>query len=105
MDRTKFYNETIVEVNGVDITELDFLHNTLSSFEMTHTPSYYRVDEHDIARPDIISFENYGTVRYWWIVCLVNNITNPFTGFAIGDILTIPHTSDIYVFYKRFKIR
>lgn len=105
MDRTKFYNEVTIEVNGVDIQELDFLHNTLSSFEMLHTKSYYKADEHDIARPDMISYENYGTVKYWWIICLVNNITNPFTGVAVGDILVIPHLSDIYTFYKRYRTR
>lgn len=105
MNRTKFYNKVTTNVNGVDIQELDFLYNTLSAFKMTHTTSYYRVDEHDIVRPDLISFENYGTVRYWWIICLVNNIENPFTDIAIGDVLVIPHLSDIYVFYKRFKTR
>jgi len=101
MNRTKFYNKVVV--NG--ILELDFLYNTLSNFVMTHTPTYYRTDEHDVARPDLISFENYGTVGYWWIICLVNKIQNPFTGIPVGTILTIPHLSDIYVFYKKYKVR
>lgn len=101
MNRTKFYNR--VTNDGVE--ELDFLNNTLSSFTMTHTPRYYRADEHDVARPDTISYVNYGTVRYWWIVCLVNNIGNPLTEIEVGDILVVPHLSDIYAFYKRYKIR
>jgi hypothetical protein len=105
MNRTKFYNRTVVEVNGIDTPELDFLHNQLSSFVMNHQISYYRVDEHDVARPDLISYENYGTVRYWWIICLVNEIENPFIGIAVGDILQIPHISDIFAFYKRYRAR
>lgn len=101
MDRTKFYNK--VTIGGID--EPDYLDRALGSFVLTHTPSYYRVDETDIARPDLISFANYRTTQYWWIICLVNKIQNPLTDFEVGDILTIPHLSDIFTFYKKFKIR
>ena len=101
MDRTLFYN--IVTVDGVE--ELDYLDRALGSFALTHTPTYYRVDETDIARPDMISYVNYKTTQYWWIICLVNKIQNPFTDIAVGDILTIPYISDIYTFYKQYKMR
>lgn len=101
MDRTKFYNETTI--NGIE--ELDFLRNTLSSFELVHEPAYYRTDIQDVGRPDLISYENYGTEYYWWIICLVNGIENPLEDIAVGTILQIPHIADINVFYRKFKIR
>lgn len=101
MDRTKFYSKVIV--NGIE--EPDYLNRALGSFVMNHTPTYYRVDESDVSRPDLISYTNYRTVAYWWIICLVNKIQNPLTEIEAGDILTIPHLSDIYIFYKRYRVR
>ena len=101
MDRTKFYNQEVVD----GVAELDFLNNVLSDFEIKHTPKYYRTDEHDVSRPDLISWTNYGTVAYWWIICLVNNIQNPLSDIEVGMILKIPHLTDIYSFYKRYTNR
>lgn len=41
-------------------------------------------------RPDLISDVFYGTPKYWWLLMLVNNITDPFEGFNIGDTIKIP---------------
>lgn len=101
MNRTKFYKIEVVD----GIAELDFLNNTLASFELTHDVDYYMVDIADIGRPDLISYTNYGTEYYWWIICLVNNIENPFTDFFIGQKLIIPSTHDIDGFYRKYTIR
>ena len=101
MNRTKFYAVEIVK----GVPELDYLNNTLSSFAMVHEPEYYMVDAGDIAAPDLISYTNYGTERFWWIICLVNNIGNPFTGFSVGQRLIIPSIYDIDAFYTKYKIR
>ena len=41
-------------------------------------------------RPDLISDVFYGTPKNWWLLMLVNNITDPFEGFNIGDKIKIP---------------
>lgn len=96
MNRTKFYN--IVTNDGV--AEYDFLDNTLSNFKLTKTPIYYMVNEADAMRPDMISFEMYNTVNYWWIICMVNGIMNPFTDIKVGKVLIIPSIFDIYTYVK-----
>ena len=101
MDRTKFYNKTVVD----DTPELDYLYNTLSNFEFQYSPGYYRVEETDLLRPDLISFKNYGHVRYWWIICIVNKIEDVFADLEIGSLLTIPNELDIYNWYKKYKVR
>ncbi len=101
MNRTKFYE--VVEVE--DVNELDFLFNTLSSFTTTRTSSYYRTDIGDRIRPDKISFRLYGTVRYWWVICLVNKIFNPLVDIEEGQVLEIPNIQDIYDFYQKFNLR
>ena len=100
-DRTQFYN--IVTVNGVQ--EFDFLNNTLSYFVMIYPVTYYQVNESDLMRPDMISYKCYnGVFDYWWIICYVNQIENPFTDFTVGQILTIPNFLDIINFFRQFQL-
>jgi len=100
MDRTEFYHRMSVD----STPELDLLWNTLSEFPMKYTPSYYRVVASDLLRPDLISYKVYGTVGFWWIILLVNDIDNPFTDLEEGMILEIPNKLDIYEFRKKFKV-
>ena len=101
MDRTKFFKKQTVN----NVNEIDFLWNTLSSFEMNHARSYYRVRGDEVSQPDLISYRVYGTERYWWIICLVNEIEDPFTDITEGSIMQIPNIRDIYDFYQNFSIR
>ena len=101
MNRTKFYNTSTVN----DINEVDFLNNTLSSFKINHTSSYYRVTGHDLQQPDLISKKLYDTERYWWIICLVNEIKNPYVDITEGLILEVPSVLDIYDFYQKYNVR
>lgn len=41
-------------------------------------------------RADLLSYEAYGTVSYWWLICLANNITNPFEELTPGKQIKIP---------------
>lgn len=101
MKRTRFYNE--VTVNGVK--ELDWLNNTLSNLELAHDEAYYMVSSVDIGRPDMISWWNYDTVEYWWIICLANGIENPLTDLTVGTKLKIPNNLDINAFQRKYKVR
>jgi len=41
-------------------------------------------------RPDLISNVFYGTPKNWWLLMLVNNISDPFEGFNEKDSILIP---------------
>lgn len=43
-----------------------------------------------VNRPDSIAFDVYGNSKYWWIIAMMNDITDPFTGFYKGRTLLIP---------------
>ena len=101
MKRTKFFNTTTVKTQK----EVDMLWNTKSAFVLKHEPVYYRVSSHDVAQPDLISKKLYDTERYWWIICVVNNIMNPLLDIIPGNILKIPNLLDIYEFYRTYKVR
>jgi len=101
MKRTRFYKSFTID----GVRELDFLYNSLSTFPMVYAPGYYRVVDSDIPDAGLISYKVYGTVDFWWILLLVNNIDNPFTELTPGLLLTIPHKLDIYSFQKKFKVQ
>lgn len=101
MDRTNFFQ--IVNVGNGD--EYDHLYNTLSRFVTNYPVQYYRISQDDIMRPDLISYKAYGSVKYWWLVCYLNDIHDPFNDMTVGDLIKIPNILDIYSFYKKYSIR
>lgn len=101
MNRLNFYNVVTVD----DIPELDFLWNSLSDFKMKYAPTQYRVVGSDLMRPDLISYKCYGSVDFWWLVCLVNKIDSPLTDLIEGQVLTIPNQMDIFDFQRKYRVR
>ena len=106
MDRTLFYQkETVVDgTSGDMLEEYDYIHNNLSFFVMNYNPIYYTVEEGDIGRPDLISYKTYKTVSYWWLICYINGIKDPFLEMTSGKLLVIPSILDIYDFYKKYRV-
>jgi len=101
MIRTNFYN--IQRNDGID--EYDYLYNNLSQFEMNYSISYYRIEQSDLMRPDLISYKIYGTITYWWLIMMINKIENPLRDMEVGTLLQIPNILDIYEFQKKWTIR
>jgi len=87
------------------IKELDFLYNSFVGWRENYPVGYYRVTSEDILRPDLISYKNYGTVAYWWLILFVNEIQDPFTDLEVGKVLRIPSTLDIYDFFRGYRLR
>jgi len=52
--------------------------------------SRYTITKNDIGRIDLIAWKFYEEVSWWWVIALVNHITNPLTDLKIGDVLLIP---------------
>jgi len=53
-------------------------------YEVGYVPAGY---EH---RPDLISNVFYGSAKNWWLLMLVNGISDPFEGFNQNDAILIP---------------
>jgi hypothetical protein len=73
---------TIVNTAGFD--DIVFNIEDAYSYEVGYVPAGY---EH---RPDLISNVFYGSPKNWWLLMLVNNITDPFEGFNTNDRILIP---------------
>ena len=101
MDRTLFFQKEVVD----GIKELDFMNNNLTGFVLARNPLYYRVVQGDMQVPDLISYKVYGEERFWWVICLANNVYNIPTDLVVGQLLTIPNILDIYDFFRAYRKR
>jgi len=54
------------------------------------TDQYYTLSAGDVGRPDLISYQFYGTPAFYWIILWINNIADPFEGMYPGMLLRIP---------------
>lgn len=57
---------------------------SLYTYEVVYVPQGYQ------HRPDLISNVFYGSPKYWWLLMLVNNISDPFEGFYLDQKIMIP---------------
>ena len=73
---------TIVGTDTFDILLSNL--ETYYEYEVGFVPDGY---EH---RPDLISNVFYGSPKNWWLLMLVNGITDPFEGFKSGEKILIP---------------
>ena len=101
MKRTLFYQKFTTD--GVE--ELDFLYNPLSDFKTEYEVKYYRVNDSDVPDPWLISYRCYGTVAFWWILLVVNEIQDPFSELTPGLLLKVPNVLDIYKFQRKSRVR
>ena len=58
--------------------------DTAYDYEVGYVPAGF---EH---RPDLISNVFYGSPDKWWLLMLVNNVSDPFEGFKVQDRILIP---------------
>ncbi len=45
--------------------------------------------------PDLLSYDLYGTVDYWWVLCMFNGVVRIFADMTPGTLWKIPALSDI----------
>ena len=60
-------------------------------------------DSYEVEAPaywDSISFDVYGTPQLWWILALMNDITNPFEELEAGENIKILRPDYLYVLMK-----
>lgn len=54
---------------------------------------------------DLISMEYYGTEDYWHVLCLFNQVTDPFAGIPAGMYFYIPSLTDIESFRQQLEVK
>ena len=61
----------------------------------------HTVRDGNVGRLDRISYEEYDTVGFWWVIAAVNDIIDPRTDMSVGQRLLIPDFADVAVFRQR----
>ena len=81
--------------NGVSIADithrLDML-RTVRNFA-TH---YYSVTIAEDATPEKVAEQYYGTSDYWWIVCAINNVIDPFYDWVMQEPEVYAYCEKLY---------
>lgn len=82
----------------VDKDTKTIYHETVSNYKVKETDKdqYIIVDTIKENRLDLISQEAYGTVFYWWMIAMANNIIDAFD-VPRGTVLRIPYIGALYL--------
>ena len=83
------------KTNIIDNTILDVI-----TFRNLYHDPYdieYTIPAEFDERPDLCSYEMYGTAKYWWIFAArnPNNIVDPIRDFSAGTKIRIPNIDNI----------
>jgi hypothetical protein len=85
------------------ITSLDFMENNFRvNYEDTKLTisKIFLVEDKHICRPDMVSFDAYGSVEYVDIILKFNHISNPFS-MELYDLIVVPKLNTAIRFYKK----
>lgn len=89
------------EMEERGIMMLDFMENNFrvnyADPKLTIT-KVFLVEERHLCRPDMLSFDSYGTVDYQDIILKFNHISNPFS-MELYDLIVVPQLSSAMRFY------
>ena len=74
---------------------LDIMNNVFLEFDPLD--ELYTIPQNYDLRPDLCSFELYGTSKYWWVFTLRNKdvIIDPIQDFKAGTTIRIPNIDNI----------
>jgi hypothetical protein len=59
------------------------------------------LDQRYQGRLDLLSFDFYGTTKYWWVIAYVNGITQVPTEVMVGRVIRLPTNARVVDFLNR----
>jgi hypothetical protein len=71
---------------------------------VTSKDKFHEITSGEEGRWDLISYEHYGSVLGWWIICLANGVSNPFDIKPAGTVVRIPPKEMIYTISQGYKM-
>lgn len=101
--RESFYSKVTVDDGSQQLDLLMFSWLRFSDTISSSSVIRHTVSQHEEARLDYISYKYYGTVDFWWLLAITNQISDPILEVVSGMILAIPSITDIEAFYQSIK--
>lgn len=88
------YIPVFTDENGVRIQDLAGFALS-STVEMVDETSGFinEIDQNVKHDPSMMAWNVYSSEQMWWLLCLVNNIVDPFAETAEGRLILVPFTA------------
>lgn len=99
-----FFQETILDNNGVSVTDINLgLMNLFHTFnnqsESLHEDERYLVHEFEEGYPDLVAKHSIlASQDYWWWILLLNRLENPMTDLKAGWVYSINSQNQVAEF-------
>lgn len=84
-DSRYMHDLNVIEYNNIKMYDIPYYTN----LDNDNNDEFLSVTSEYFDRLDKISYDGYMNSRYWWIIALINNISNPFD-VKSGIILRLP---------------
>jgi hypothetical protein len=98
--------KVVTDPNGKDILDpYTFLWTDFPYYLRNSNGAVQRIDASLDGVPDLISWDNYGTHDFWWVISIANEMVTPDTEIIPGMNLFLPSTTDITNFYQQIIAR
>ena len=81
--------------NGVSITDITHRLDMLKTVQ-DYATMYYPVTIAENATPEKVSEQYYGTQDYWWIVCAINKVIDPFYDWVMRETEVYAYCAMLY---------
>jgi|LWDU01.1.fsa_nt_gi hypothetical protein len=84
-----------LEYNGVLISDISHRFTVLDNVA-SFSDFYYktRIEHHNT--PESVSYALYGTTDYWWIICAINNVIDPFYDWVMLETEVFEYAKKVY---------
>lgn len=88
--KSPWYNTPTVKGKFLDVMRKRVVFKDPTDEEYTIEPKYN-------LRPDLLSYDRYGSAKYWWMFSLRNpdTIQDPINDFVAGTVIFIPSQENI----------
>jgi len=82
-----------LEYNGVTITDITHRFVMSKGIEK-YKGLYFKTTIKQHQTPEVVSHVLYGTTDYWWVICAINNVMDPFYDWVMLE-------SEVYVYAEK----
>lgn len=97
-DRKNFFG-TMTDDNDIVLTDpIQYDFQEFLEFMRNKNVRVIRLEEHNAYAPELISYLEFGTHEFWWVICYLNKIQDPINELEPGIEIAIPFLSDIEEF-------
>ena len=91
------YTETLPKLtyNGVTISDITHRIDMLKSVRK-YEALYYTVRISEDMTPELLAEQTYGNQDYWWIICTINKVIDPFYDWVKRETEVYAYTEMLY---------